>query len=433
MNKNNARVGFTIQKIICDTFGIVPDSKYAVKQFETSFDSKYKAEFDSIVDSVFKALNAKPIKCTTFSLNKRNEKIPYNFLLDNNLTLSVRTNMKGSKVAPRNVGQAGYAKLNEYFSEIYGKMIRNQDDIKKLITNQIDEVLPIFFENLFDADIILWIFFDHGIYKYHFIKSDTVLSMKFEKNRLTFTRPYSEWVESTTLKYNDKAIAEIQVHKERTFKFRFNMVNVIPLLIQKDNNNETFGITLEKTICDKFSLRYPLHFYKRYSVKLEAQLKTVVNDAFKKLPSPIEHTGSKKGIRGGESKCSYDFILEGNKTLSVKSNIGKMVCPPEVGQPSSDTCYLYFKNFISEKYINKDIFKNMILEHIDLIFPIYVQHMFDSDYLLRIFNSMNGYDYKILKKDYATNFSRDKNKFSFTKKLLMNGMKAIHLNIPELR
>ena len=63
------------------------------------------------------------------------------------------------------------------------------------------------------------------------------------------------------------------------------------------------------------------------------------------MPPAIAHTGSTKGERGGTSKCSYDFLLEGNLTLSVKSNKGKMVCPPEVGQPGSKTCLLYFADF----------------------------------------------------------------------------------------
>lgn len=97
---------------------------------------------EKIVEQIFLKNNLIPIKCTTF--NKINNKtIPYNFILKDNSTLSVRTSTT-YKVAPREIGQAGYDKLNQYFAKIYKSIIKNKDDIKKLVLNNIYYIFPIF-------------------------------------------------------------------------------------------------------------------------------------------------------------------------------------------------------------------------------------------------------------------------------------------------
>ena len=71
---------------------------------------------NSFIDEIFLFLKLNPVECTTF---KKNEKgggeVPYNFVLSDNSTLSIRTNFSSGKVAPRKVGQPGYPVLNKYF------------------------------------------------------------------------------------------------------------------------------------------------------------------------------------------------------------------------------------------------------------------------------------------------------------------------------
>ncbi len=415
MIDNNANFGFTLQNVICNLYGLVPETAEARKQFSAATDPLYVKTAKKIAGGIFAQLCSFPIRCTTFSKSIDGDDIPYNFVLADNSTLSIRTNKKGYKVAPRRVGQAGFEKLNRYFSSIYGKEIKDQEDIKSLIYEKIEEVLPIFFENLFDADYILWIYFEKKQIKSHLIKGDAGVNIDYVKNKFSFTKTLYEWNESTTLKYEGISIAEIQVHKNRTFKFRFLMNNVLKLLIQKDKNNETFGITAEKVICDKFHLDYPKSFLKRYSPDLQKEIDPIIRKAFMELPRAVKHTGSDKGERGGDSKCSYDFMLEHNQTLSLKTNTGKMVCPPEVGQPGADTCYLYFGKFVSENYIDNVNFKQMVFTNIDSILPIYLNHLFDSDYLLWVFKKNGKYDFKVLNKNYASDFKWIKQNFSFTK------------------
>lgn len=200
MVNNNASIGFTFQKLICDKYNIIPDSEQAINQFNSSYDKNLRQEIEPIIDAIFSSLDLKPIECTTLSLDNSNKVLPYNFVLSDNSTISIRTNINGCKVAPRIVGQAGFEKLNKYFSNIYGKQINSQNDIKHLITEKIDKCLPIFFDFLFDADYIIWIYMDGNKFKYHLIKGDSGVDIIFENNNFSFTRNYDEWVESTTLR-----------------------------------------------------------------------------------------------------------------------------------------------------------------------------------------------------------------------------------------
>lgn len=277
-------------------------------------------------------------------------------------------------------------------------------------------MIPIFIDYLFSSDITVWVQCDlKSDYKYHIFYNNKIVNMVYERRNFTFTRDLSSWTESTTLKYLDKSVAEIQIHKNRTFKFRFIMNALADMLEFQNRTNETFGITAEKAICDFFNLDVPSEYLGRYDRNLEDHIMSTIAHAFCRLPKAIKNTGTEKGVRGKNSKCSYDFLLEGNKTLSLKTNTGKMICPPEVGQPGADTCFYYFKDFIDDDKMTNDIFKNMILNRIDDIMPIYVHHLFDSDYLLWIYERKTEYFYKIYDSDFAKSIVWKKELFSFTK------------------
>ena len=249
------------------------------------------------------------------------------------------------------------------------------------------------------------------------IKAEDLSNYSFERDDFEFTRDLSNWTESTTLKYHGTSIAEIQVHKERSFKFRFSISNIpIWFRIIKETN-ETFGMSAESAICDFFNLTKPDSFKTRVMPSYVKALQPLIKEAFMTLPPAIEHTGSEAGSRGGVSKCSYDFILKGNKTLSLKTNKGKMVCPPEVGQPGSKTCLLYFKNLfpINTKEVTHENFKKMVYDNIDKLIPIYISHLFDSDWLLWIYEENNSYSFKTISQNQITEKVWEKSKFTFTK------------------
>ena len=47
--------------------------------------------------------------------------------------------------------------------------------------------------------------------------------------------------------------------------------------------------------------------------------------------------------------------------------------------------------------------------------PIYVEHLFDSNYLLWIYKRNDKYQFKIIEKDYAKSFAWKKENISFSK------------------
>lgn len=413
---NNATVGISIQKKICDLYNLELYEE-TVKQFNANYIDDLGQNIELIIKNIFSELKDSPSECTTFRKCKQEgmRTFPYNFVLKSGKTLSIRTNKNKDKIAPRVVGQAGYDALNYHFGHLVEYKIEDQNDIKKLIYYNIDKMLPIFIDYFFLADYTVWITLDNEI-RYRIIRRDEAPDMVFDRRDLSFTcKSIDDWKESTTLKYKGQSFAEIQIHKNRTFKFRFIMSKVIDWLKEVKINNETLGITAEKTICDIFKLNTEEHIITRSNRTLQSKIEPTIKEAFIYLPKAIMHTGSIKGERGGASKCSYDFVLEGNKTLSLKTNYGKMVCPPEVGQPGDKTFLLYFKDILEIDEINNDIFKKSVLEKVSLMMPIYLEHLLDSDYLLWVYKENEKFKYSIVNSEIYRGFIWDINDFTFTK------------------
>lgn len=228
--QNNAMFGFMVQNAICKKYNIDDINEKLANHFESNKDERLVEYIEFLVDKVFDSTDLVPVKCTTFNIDSNGKEVPYNFELLNGSTLSIRTNVNGYKVAPRVIGQAGFEKLNMYFKDIYGKPITTQEDIKELFILHVDKVLPIFINKLLDAEYILWIFEYKKEFQYHLLKKSLNYNIDFKRENFIFTKDFNEWKESTTLKYKGVSLAEIQIHKKRSFKLRFNMKKLIPLL-----------------------------------------------------------------------------------------------------------------------------------------------------------------------------------------------------------
>lgn len=417
--ENNAAFGMTVQKLMCDYYGIEPN-EHAINQYNSNFDSKF-SDVQNLFKKIFKEIGAEPIKCLSFESNELNGGItsPHNFYLSNGMTLTVKTTKQktNAKVAPKVVGQAGYEKLNYHFGHIYSRNIEDQLDIKNLLWNHIDEVMPIFVDYLFLSDILLWIYIDNDKYDYKIIYREEKPELSWDKNKFSFTKStINEWRESLTIKYSNLSIAEVQVHKKRNFKFRFILNNLEQLFKEKQTNNETFGISVENAICNLYRLDKPSHLEKRTNKEIEAKSKNVIIEAFKSIPRPIKYIGAEKGNYGAKSKSPVDFVLDGNKTLSLKTNIGNKVCPPNIGQPSIETFKKYFEYLIPNiNSFNIESFKELVFESIDELMNQYLKNLFDCDYLLWIYINKGNYNYKILSNDLKYKF--DKSKFTFTRNI----------------
>ena len=186
-------------------------------------------------------------------------------------------------------------------------------------------------------------------------------------------------------------------------------------------NNETLGQSAEKVICDLSGLDSS-HLNDRSDESYEKILKPTITKALNRLPSVIRHIGLEKGNRGGQSKSSIDFYLNEEKTLSVKTNKNSnmKVCPSEVGQSSWIVLNEYFKEILqinNIKSLDRDNFKQIVFNSINLLIPIYLHHLMSCDYLLWIYQKKSSFHYKIIQKNNLSSFNWDINKFSFTKNI----------------
>lgn len=146
------------------------------------------------------------------------------------------------------------------------------------------------------------------------------------------------------------------------------------------------------------------------------EVRPTILEVFSKIPEPIRYIGNEKGKRGGTSKSSIDFMLQGEKTLSLKTNIGSRVCPPEIGQPSLKTFKLYFSHLIENPdTFSREDFKKIVLEHTAELMKTYLKFLLDCDYLLWIYKKKQNYEYKILEGGQSYNF--EQKNFTFTKDL----------------
>lgn len=426
---NPSILGSTLQLAIAKKYKLKLNKK-TKNSLTSNFNKHLSRELQDTINEIFTKLKSVPEKFDTFEKIKNiNKKYSTDgFVLKNGKTIMLRTNInKGEKTAPKVVGQAGYPKLNEHFGHLVSSEIKNQQDIKQLCIEHMSEMLPIFVDYFFATDYIVWIHPNKDTkYKVDIFAREDFIDLSLNYTTISFTKGLDDWNESTTLKLDGFSIAEIQTHSNRTFKFRFIISNLMEKLKVIKRNTETLGITAELKICKMFSLRYPENLEKRAEPMLLVSdaLDVLMKDAFKYIPVPIEYTGNMKGIYGGQSKCPYDFILQQNsEKLSLKTNIGKKVCPPDVGQPSKKTFYMHFakKLCISENVdqFNKESFKELVLNKVHLLIPIYIQHLFDSDYLLWIYQEDLFLKYKVIsKKVIPKNICWKKESFSFSKNTL---------------
>ncbi len=220
---NNEQIGISAEIAIADAFGIAVSSNYRNRGDERIID-----KIKQLVPVLFPKYNIpKPIKHVAEGLN------PIDFELEKSKTLSVKTNMGGlGKVAPQNIGQPTSATYFEHFKEFVEGEIpldyeKKRELFKEISVSKIDEVIKLYWENLFHCDYLLC-FYGFTNHNLKYVVFERINPPAFEKNKFSFTRQGSEWNESTTVKYNNISIGEFQVHIHRDcFKFRFNMEGVV--------------------------------------------------------------------------------------------------------------------------------------------------------------------------------------------------------------
>ena len=184
--------------------------------------------------------------------------------------------------------------------------------------------------------------------------------------------------------------------------------------------NEIFGMSVEQAIIEYYNIDGYIEFY-RYDRTIVEILKPIIDEIFSSKRIPMV----KKYV--GKNQNNIDFLLKGNLTLSIKTNIKNIgkVAPQIIGQSTSNTFFIILSNYVNnpediirisnKTYIEKiKYFKGLVLNNADFLLKIYWQHLFECDYLLHLYN-FNTYQpkYYILNKLDCPNWN--KNYISFTR------------------
>ncbi len=157
-------------------------------------------------------------------------------------------------------------------------------------------------------------------------------------------------------------------------------------------NNEQIGISVEISIADLYRIAVSDSYRARGVSKIIDSVSHIINDIFLKndIPKPIQHVA--------EFQNKIDFILQGNKTLSVKTNKQKLgkAAPQKIGQASSNTWFMILAERLGIAYIptaypeKVKLFKIIALTRIEELLTIYWEYMFDCDFLIQIFNVVDS-------------------------------------------
>ena len=187
-------------------------------------------------------------------------------------------------------------------------------------------------------------------------------------------------------------------------------------------NNEQIGVSAELSIADNFNISISDNYRNRGVQDITNTIKPIIADIFNinNIPSPTRHAAENQNI--------VDFILQDNKTLSVKTNKQKLgkAAPQKIGQASSNTWYAILAERLDIAYIptaypeKVKLFKIIALTRIEELLAIYWEYMFDCDFLIHIFNIVDSNDnptndpkYIVIKKTSSPIW--DPTKITFTK------------------
>lgn len=437
---NNETFGITFQYAICLYYKL--ENTISVKRIDKDLlDTFIKSK---IIPKIFKG--RKPVEYLSNSKKFTSQyikKCPHNFLLKNNETFSVRTFQGNGKMfAPKVVGQSGNETFNHFFGHLSTEII-SRNNFKDFCLNQIHNILPIIVDYALVSDFNCWIYIKDNNFRYEILKRDDLPELTFDLENFTFSKPTTnEWLESNTIKYKEKTVLELQLHKNRQgYKIRLHRDNFPTLLKEeKEINNSLLGDTAELAICNVFKLDSNNRLVNNSDKII---LKAFENHYFQNTSTlfplkPVKYSGTEKRARGGRSKSGIDFVLEQNKTLSVKTNKSKSfkVCPPEIGQPTPKTFDIYFSKMgWYEGEMNEHKFRLLVKDRGKLasLLSEYVKFLNECDFLLwSLYVNENEINSKLVGKSELEKINFDPEKIEYSNNFTQNSSVTIRYGTHKL-
>lgn len=187
---------------------------------------------------------------------------------------------------------------------------------------------------------------------------------------------------------------------------------------------EQVGISAEIALADLTGVEIDDGYRRRGRPELVKHISPALVDTAKRIPKPTVHIAADQN--------PIDFMLEGDKTLSVKSNMrsaGK-IAPQKIGQPTASTFWELLPHLVPEGSDPKKLsygdsaklFKQVALSDTVELLTEYWKNLFDCDYLIYICDVLTDTNrlssaptVRLYEKSHSPNW--DKAKITFTQNL----------------
>ena len=157
---------------------------------------------------------------------------------------------------------------------------------------------------------------------------------------------------------------------------------------------EQVGISVEVALADLSGVAINQSYRARAKPELIEHVGPGLERYLNSFPKPIKHIA--------EDQNPIDFLLEGSKTLSVKSNMKKAgkVAPQNIGQPTATTFWSRLPQLVPVG-VNVNLlsyeesallFKSVAQGRIIELLGEYWKNLFDCDYTVYVYNVLNDAD-----------------------------------------
>jgi hypothetical protein len=199
-------------------------------------------------------------------------------------------------------------------------------------------------------------------------------------------------------------------------------MNVAGREMLSEYETEQVGISTEIAIADLSGVQVDAAYRNRGKQELVEHIKPAISPLLSEIPKPISH------VAMGQN--SVDFTLEGNLTLSVKSNmkdLGK-VAPQILGQPTDKTFWEMMVKLVpsgidTDKLSYEEsarLFKQVSQENIVELLAEYWKLLFHCDYLIWVYDVVKNDGHlssnpRAVLYEKAVSPDWDRSKITFTK------------------
>jgi hypothetical protein len=216
----NEELGMFTEKIICDIVRIKFNSKRNYIN-EENYPFKLRRDLEMSLGSYLRSLN---IKEHLGHINNY-----YDFVTTKKESISIKTNISGSKICPQTIGQVSLENFNAKTDFNFKSVL----DYKKTILKNPNNIINTYLQHLFCCNLMLSFKYDQA--KVYCFESKQNISL--QNAVFNFSKTLQTWQSSMSMGIQIgnvfRPLCEFQIHTSRNcIKCRFNLDTII-LLIQK--------------------------------------------------------------------------------------------------------------------------------------------------------------------------------------------------------